>query len=69
MPRNGDELQYGCWSRGASISGEINSTIRNYLIAPCFNTSKIYIIGIDDAQQMRVSKVFLILLKMCDFKN
>lgn len=35
----------------------MNSLTRSTLIVPCFNTSRIYIIGIDDLYQMRVMKI------------
>ncbi|KAI6223568.1 putative selenium-binding protein [Aphelenchoides fujianensis] len=56
LPRNGDEFLYSCWARCAATSAEVNSTPRHYLILPCFNTSRIYVVGIDESQQMRVSK-------------
>ncbi|KAI6200445.1 putative selenium-binding protein [Aphelenchoides besseyi] len=56
LPRNGDEFLYASWVRTAAKSSEVNSLNRQNLVVPCFNTSRIYVIGIDSSNQIRISK-------------
>lgn len=53
----GDEFIYNNWTRCAALNSEISKTVRNYLVLPCFNTSRIYVIGIDDVLNMKIAKV------------
>ncbi|KAI6214156.1 putative selenium-binding protein [Aphelenchoides besseyi] len=56
LPRNGDEFLYASWARSAAKSSEVNSLSRQNLVVPCFNTSRVYVLGIDSSNQIRISK-------------
>ncbi|CAD5226802.1 unnamed protein product [Bursaphelenchus xylophilus] len=57
LTKNGDEFMYTNWTRCSSFANEVSKTIRNYIVIPCFNTSRIYVVGIDDVLQMRIAKI------------
>ncbi|CAD5219626.1 unnamed protein product [Bursaphelenchus okinawaensis] len=56
LTKNGDEFLYTNWTRCSGFANQVSKTIRNYVVIPCFNTSRLYIIGIDDILQMRIAK-------------
>ncbi|VDM38353.1 unnamed protein product [Toxocara canis] len=48
LPTTGDELSHIGWSRTAAVKEDMKSIHRNYLIAPCVNSSRIYVFLYDN---------------------
>ncbi|KAI1732990.1 56kDa selenium binding protein (SBP56) domain-containing protein [Ditylenchus destructor] len=55
LPKTGDDLAYCTWPRNARV-GEVSDTCRNLLIVPCGNTSRIYVVAIDENTSLKVTK-------------
>lgn len=50
---------FSCWQKTASEQTEISFIIRNILVVPCANTSRIYAISIDERLQLHIFKVII----------
>ncbi|KAE9550010.1 hypothetical protein FO519_006778 [Halicephalobus sp. NKZ332] len=48
IPTTDDEMMFGGWIRSASKLDDINILVRSQLVVPCFHSSRVYIIGIDN---------------------
>lgn len=57
IPSYDDEIMYAGWMRSASKIDDINVLIRSQLVVPCFGSSRVYIISVDNQSALRISKV------------
>uniref|UniRef100_A0A7E4UVH1 Galectin domain-containing protein n=1 Tax=Panagrellus redivivus TaxID=6233 RepID=A0A7E4UVH1_PANRE len=58
LPTTDDEIMYAGWMRSASKFDDINVLHRTQLIVPCFDSSRIYIINVENQSTMKVNTCF-----------